>query len=242
MKRKTHFTYVLFIIFLLVAVISHSQEILVFSKTAGYRHASITAGIEALKKMGEKNTWKVTFTEDASVFNDTFLSGKEAVVFLSTTGNVLDEQQQKAFEKYIKSGGGYVGIHGATDTEYDWPWYGNLAGAYFSDHPKIQQGRIKILNNTHPATKHLQNEWIHIEEWYNFKEPVKKDCIILMEVDETSYEGGKMGTHPVSWYHNFDGGRSFYTALGHRNESYSNDAIFLNHIEGGIKWAAGLEK
>lgn len=216
-----------------------AQEILVFSKTGGFRHKSIEPGKEALRKMSEKNKWKMTFSEDSTIFNTEALKAVKVVVFLNTTGNILNEDQQKAFEAFIQRGGGFVGIHAAADTEYDWPWYGQLVGGYFKSHPKTQQASIKVIDRKHPSTKHLEPVWTRTDEWYNYKEPIKSEYRVLAEVDESSYEGGGMGDkHPIVWCHEFDGGRAFYTGLGHTDESFSEEA-YLTHLEKAILWAMG---
>ena len=110
-------------------------RVLVFSKTDGFRHTSIEPGKTAFDKMSKEKGFAVEFSEDATVFNSSNLKKFNAIVFLNTTGNILNEDQQAEFERYIQAGGGYLGIHAATDCEYDWPWYGRLAGAFFLDHP-----------------------------------------------------------------------------------------------------------
>lgn len=214
------------------------KRILVFSKTAGFRHSSIKAGKEALLKMGAENKWVVDTTEDAAYFTGNTLKQYDAVVFLNTTGNILNDEQQTAFEKYIQSGKGFAGIHAATDTEYDWPWYCKLAGANFSSHPKQQNAVLHVTDSTHPSTRHLPRTWQRFDEWYNFKNR-NTDVHVLLTIDEKSYEGGTNGdNHPMSWYHAFDGGKAFYTALGHTDASYT-EANFLQHILGGLNYVMG---
>lgn len=215
--------------------IDSENKLLIFSKTEGYRHASIPDGVNALQKMAGENSWLADHTEDASIFTSDSLDAYRAIIFLNTTGNVLDENQQSSFRNYIQQGGGFVGIHSATDTEYEWAWYGNMAGAYFESHPEIQEARLVVINQNHPATEFLPDEWIRTDEWYNFKN-INPDINVLITIDESSYRGGKNGeNHPIAWYHEFDGGRIFYTAGGHTSESYSSDQ-FLNHIWGGIEY------
>jgi cytochrome c len=216
-------------------------RLLVFSKTAGFRHDAIPVGKLAMLKLGAENGFDVDTTEDASVFNTKNLKRYKAVVFLSTTGNILNDEQQVAMESYIRKGGGFVGIHAATDTEYDWPWYNQLVGAYFLSHPNQQTATLKVVDRTHPATKHLDSNWIRRDEWYNFKSIVP-GLHVLIKIDETSYKGGKNGDdHPMSWYREFDGGRTFYTELGHTKESYKEEA-FLKHVLGGIEYVIGKKK
>jgi cytochrome c len=218
-----------------------TPKILVFSKTEGYRHESIEDGIAALQKIGKENNFVVAATENADFFHEDTLKNFAAVVFLSTTGDVLNHKQQADFERYIQSGGGFVGIHAATDTEYDWQWYTKLVGGQFESHPAVQSAKIMVKNHSHAATKHLDGVWQKTDEWYNFKN-LNKDVKLLMSLDETSYKDGKMGdNHPIAWYHDYDGGRAFYTALGHTTESYS-DKTFLQHLAGGIKYAIGSNK
>lgn len=213
-------------------------RVLVFSKTAGFRHSSIPDGIQAIRELGGKYGFDVHATEDAKWFNAQALSAYDAVIFLSTTGDVLNDEQQSAFEQYIQSGGGYVGVHAASDTEYEWPWYGRLVGAYFLGHPAIQDAIIRVLDRGHIATNMLPADWPRRDEWYNFRaKPGNVD--ILAELDETTYSGGAMNNdHPVVWCHEFDGGRAFYTAGGHTEESF-RESLFLRHLAGGIYWVAG---
>lgn len=220
-----------------------SNKILVFSKTVGFHHESIPGGIKAIIKLGEENNFQTDTTTNSMKFNKENLKQYAAVIFLNTTGDVLNDEQQLAFEQYIKAGGGFVGVHAATDTEYDWPWYGNLVGAYFSGHPAQQEAILKVTNQKNISTKHLPKEWKRKDEWYNFKW-VAPDLNVLIYIDENSYDAGekKMGeNHPMAWYHNFDGGRAFYTELGHTDESYQ-EPLFLKHLLGGIEYAMGKNK
>jgi cytochrome c len=218
-------------------------RILVFSKTAGFRHQSIPAGIAAVKKLGAENGFDVDVTEDATAFNDANLRKYRAAVFMSTTGDVLDPSQQDAFERYIQAGGGWVGVHSATDTEYDWPWYGRLAGAWFQSHPQnpnVRKGTFRVLDRTHVSTKGLPAAWPREDEFYNYKY-INPDIHVLVEIDETTYQGGTNGPHhPMSWYHEYDGGRAWYTNMGHTDETYA-EPLFLKHLLGGIRWAMGTK-
>ena len=214
-------------------------KILVFSATRGFRHTSIANGKIALLKMGSEKNWIVDTTENATVFTEANLKQYGVIVFLNTTGNILNDEQQIAFEKYIQAGGGFVGIHSATDTEYDWPWYNNLVGAYFESHPKPQTALYNVVNKNHPAVTFMPDTLRRLEEIYNFKSFKKESVTVLITVDETSYTGGKMPDfHPIAWYHNYDGGRAFYTEWGHHAEAFT-DPLFLKHIEGAITWAIG---
>jgi cytochrome c len=215
------------------------SRVLVFSRTKGFRHASIPDGIAAVQALGAAHGFAVEATEDATAFTDQSLGRFAAVVFMSTTGDVLDSAQQEAFQRYIRAGHGYVGVHSATDTEYDWPWYGRLVGAYFKRHPAVQEAKLDVRDRTHLATKCLPPTWTRRDEWYDFRAVPSADATVLITIDETSYSGGTMGAvHPMSWAHTFDGGRAFYTELGHTPESYK-DQLYLDHLAGGILWAIG---
>ena len=229
---------IIIVLFLGVGALYAKPKVLVFCKTAAFHHNSIPAGVKAIFKLGRKNDFDVDSTTDATKFTFDNLKQYAAVIFLSTTGDVLNDAQQAEFEKYIRNGGGFVGVHAATDTEYDWQWYGNLVGAYFKSHPAQQMATIKVIDTNFIATKGLPTEWKRFDEWYNFKW-MATDLHILLKIDETSYKGGEMGdNHPMSWYHAYDGGRAFYTELGHTDESYK-EPLYLNHLLGGIKYAMG---
>jgi len=231
---------------------------LIFSKTAAFRHTEcIPSGTVAIAQMAQRNGFTVDATENAADFNDANLAKYDVVIFLCTTGDVLNGAQQTAFEHYIQGGGGYAGIHSASDTEYDWSWYGGLVGAYFRDHPGVagvnqqfQQATINVEDRKSAATKRLPAQWTREEEWYNFRTNPREDVHVLMSVDESTYDprgysvaGGSppMGDHPISWCHEYDGGRAFYTALGHKGV-YWKEPLLLSHVLGGIQMAAGAAK
>jgi type 1 glutamine amidotransferase len=217
-----------------------AYKILVFSRTAGFRHSSIDEGVAALQALGAANNFTVDATEDPQAFTSANLGQYKAVVFLSTTGDVLGDAQQTAFEQYINAGGGYVGIHAAADTEYDWPFYEGLAGALFHSHPAIQPATVKVEDRAHDATAHLGTTWQRTDEWYNYRTNPRTTAHVLASLDESSYTGGNMsGDHPIAWCKDYRGGRSFYTGGGHTEESYS-DPAFRRHLLGGIRWAAGM--
>jgi type 1 glutamine amidotransferase len=213
-------------------------SLLVFSRTTEYRHESIPYGIAALSKLAEDRGWIVEATEEAEVFTDQGLAEHDAVIFLSTTGDVFDAEQQAAFERFIRRGRGYVGIHAASTTEYDWPWYGGLVGAFFREHPEVQVADIVVETSTHASTQGLPNPWRRTDEWYSFRTNPRANVSVLLSLDEASYTPGTSsmgGDHPIAWYHEYEGGRAFYTALGHTSESYS-EPQFLAHVAGGIDW------
>lgn len=227
-------------------VYAQQFKVLLFTKTDGFHHESINEGVTAIKQLAIRNTFSVDWQENASVFTDKDLEKYQAVIFLNTTGNILNEQQQAAFEKFIKAGKGFVGIHSASDTEYDWAWYTKMVGMMFKIHPQQQTAYLKVEDSNFPGMERFPKKLLWTDEWYEFGPRKADDLKILISVDEKSYnpyakwgdnEGKGMGVHPIAWYHNYDGGRAFYTGLGHIPAIYS-DQTFLDHVYGGIYWAA----
>jgi type 1 glutamine amidotransferase len=215
-------------------------RVLLFTKTAGFRHESITPAVAALRRKGESAGVEVDASEDASVFNRAELSRYDAVVFLMTSGDVLDDAQQGALTEFIGGGGGFAGVHSATDTEYGWPWYGQLVGAYFVTHPSnpgVRSGRLSVRAPGHPATRSLPTPWVRSDEWYEFRN-LQPGVTVLLDIDETSYktaaENPASQPRPIAWSRTFGGGRSFYTALGHPSESWA-EPLFTAHVWGGIE-------
>jgi type 1 glutamine amidotransferase len=220
---------------------SRAARVLVLSKTAGFRHASIPAGVAAIRQLGGRGGFAVDATEDAGRLRGDGLEPYRAVVFLSTTGDFLDGAEQMALQRFVERGGGFVGIHAAADAERGWPWYEQLVGARFARHPAVQPATIHVTDRDHPATASLPAVWHRTDEWYEFDRNPRPRVHVLATVDETTYRGGSMGAdHPIAWCHMVGGGRSFYTALGHTTESYS-ERLFLDHLLGAIRWASGLE-
>lgn len=216
-------------------------KVLVFSKTLSYRHESIADGKSAILALGKEHGFSVDTTENSEVFNEKSLRNYNVIVFLNTTGNVLNDAQQLEMNRWVQAGGGFVGIHAAADTEYDWPWYGELVGAYFNGHPNdpnVRDAVVKVVDKNHESTKHLPEEWKRTDEWYNYKE-IKSEINVLLNLDEKTYQGGTNGeNHPIAWCRDFDGGRTWYTGMGHTKECYQ-DANFLKMIWGGIQYSAG---
>jgi uncharacterized protein len=245
MKKNT----LLLLLFCVFSSATFAQQfkVLLFSKTDGFHHESINEGVTAIKQLANRHTFSVDWHENAAIFNDKDLAKYAAVIFLSTTGNILNVEQKAAFEKYIKSGKGFVGIHSASDTEYDWAWYTKMVGMMFKIHPLQQTAYLRVEDSNFPGMERFPKKLLWTDEWYDFSERKADDLKILVSVDEKSYnpyakwgdkESKGMGAmHPISWYHNYDGGRSFYTALGHIPLTYS-DQTFLDHLYGGIYWAA----
>ncbi len=220
---------------------------LLFTKTAGYHHESINAGVDALKVMSEKHFFKVDWHEDATRFSDKSLENYDVIIFLNTSDDILNDEQQSAMERFIRSGKGFVGLHAAADTEYDWEWYTKMIGMMFKIHPQIQTARLNVIDSNFPGMEMMPSKRLWTDEFYTFGSLLNDKLNYLITVDENSYkpnakwgdnESTGMGDfHPISWYHYYDGGRAFYTALGHVQGAYSDD-LFLEHLYGAIYWAA----
>ena len=236
MNLKLYVSFFSFLFFSSILFTQNQKSVLVFTKTAGYRHQSIEKGVQLIKKLGKEHQFKVHHTEDANVFTNDGLNNYDLIIFLSTTGDILNAGQQKAFENYIRNGHSFLGVHAAADTEYEWPWYGKLVGAYFESHPNnpnIRDAVIEVKNKKHSACRHLKSKWKRADEWYNYKN-INPEIQVLMTLDEKSYEGGTNGeNHPIAWYHEYDGGKAFYTGGGHTEASY-DDPDFIQHLLGGI--------
>lgn len=218
------------------------SKVLVFTRTTGFRHASIPAGIDAVRALGARDGFDVDATEDPARFTAAGLAPFAAVVFLSTSGEVLDDQAEAAFEAYVAGGGGFVGVHAATDTEYEWPFYDRLLGAHFLRHPAgTPRGVIRVNDHAHASTAHLGALWAREDEWYAFRRSPREEPTVhvLLSLDEDSVPLDapfRMGEHPLAWFQALGGGRAFVTALGHTEESFREPA-FLEHLAGGIAWA-----
>ncbi|CAD5256812.1 MULTISPECIES: ThuA domain-containing protein [unclassified Imperialibacter] len=242
-----------------ICIVSASQaqqfKVLLFTKTAGFHHVSIHEGVDGVRALASRHNFSVDWQENASVFNDKQLANYDVVIFLSTTSDILNDEQQAAFEKYIKSGKGWVGVHAAADTEYEWEWYTKMVGMMFQVHPQQQTAYLDVVDSNFPGMERFPKRLLWTDEWYEYQKPFKSDDLkFLLTVDEKSYDastnwGGTarkgMGDfHPIAWYHDYDGGRAFYTGLGHIGAIYS-DQTFLDHLYGGIYWAAtgkGIKK
>ena len=222
------------------------DAVLVFSRTLGFRHGSIADGIAMVQQLGAQNGFSVEATEDPTRFTAAGLAPYDAVIFLSTTGNVLDDAQQTAFQAWLEGGRGWVGIHAAADCEYSWPWYGAQVlgnGAWFQNHPAIQQATVLREVADDPSTAHLPAAFSFTDEWYNFRANPRSGATVLLRIDESSYApgNGAMGAdHPISWKRPVGAGRAWYTGMGHRSETFA-DPRFRLHVLGGIQWAMGAE-
>jgi uncharacterized protein len=234
-----------------VAAQQKQFKALLVTTTRGWHHESLHNGVLAIKELGVKNYFDVVLFEDPKGFTDKFLEQFKVVILLNTTADIFDSAQQKVMERFIQAGKGFVGIHSASDTEYDWDWYNKLVGRMFYIHPVIQTARLNIIDEKFPGLQGFANNKLWTDEWYEFGPEKISGLNYILAVDESTYEpkvqwGEKKGTgmgklHPVAWYHNYDGGRSFYTALGHLPSIY-NDPAFLNHLYAGIFWAATGKK
>lgn len=223
------------------ALAAGNAEVIVFSRTKGFRHKCIPQGNQMLEELCRELGVKTLATEDPKVFNETSLARVRLVVFNNTTGDVLNDTQQTAFEAFIRRGGGFVGIHAASDTEYGWEFYGQLVGVYFASHPDIQEGQLTVVEPRDGSTEGLPNPWVRRDEWYNFKALPPPSARRLVLLDEGSYRGGNMGAeHPISWSQEVHGGRAWYTAMGHTEAGYA-EPEFRAHVKGGLAWALNLE-
>jgi type 1 glutamine amidotransferase len=217
-------------------IVEAPDSILVFSKTAGFRHDSIPEGVTCFRELAAELGFQCIATEDSSIFNPTSLASVAVVVFLNTTGDVLTKPQEAAFEAYIKGGGAWLGVHAAADTEYDWPFYGQLVGAYFKSHPAIQPANIDVEVRDHPSTRMLPGIWRRTDEWYTYRLSPRKGVTVLASLDESSFTGGGMaGDHPIAWCHEFEGGRALYTGGGHTGASFREEE-FRGHLKGSLAW------
>ena len=227
-----------FLFFLGLSLQAQQKQVLIFSETEAFRHNSIENGIQAIQQIGNQLNFRSITSQDSRYFTENDLSEIDLVIFLNTTGNILNMEEQTAFQNYMDNGGNFFGIHAAADTEYSWYWYGELLGAYFKSHPEVQEAEIAIKMPRHIAVEHLNNEvWKRTDEWYNYKD-INKSINVLLALNESSYKGGENGDfHPIAWYQNYRGGGvSIYTGGGHTSESYS-EPNFVEHLKGCIEFA-----
>ncbi len=253
MKDKKFFIILLILqAFICFTVTAQKQfKALLVTTTRGWHHESLHYGVVALEELAVKNSFDLVLMQDPNSITDKNLEQFQLIIFLNTTGDIFDSAQQKAMERFIQAGKGYVGIHSASDTEYDWDWYTKLVGRMFHIHPSIQTARLNVLDSNFPGLQGFTGNKLWTDEWYEFGPEKTQGLNYILAIDETSYnpkvqwgekKGEGMGKlHPIAWYHNYDGGRAFYTALGHMPTDFS-DPIFLNHLYGGIFWAATGKK
>jgi type 1 glutamine amidotransferase len=215
-----------------------TADVLIYTRTAGYRHDSIADGAAALTELAQGLGRAVEVTEDPGVFNPGRLGRCAVVVLLSTTGNVLMPEGRTAFEAYLRGGGALLAVHAAANAEPDWPFYGELLGTRFDGHPEVQPGVVLVDGHDHPATAPLPDRWAWTDEWYNFtSDPRGADGVrILARADESTYRGGTHGDdHPLVWCRDVDRGRVLFTALGHAPAAY-RDPVFRAHLSGALAW------
>jgi len=217
---------------------AQTKKILVFTKTLGWRHQSIETGVATFRAFGKAHNFVIEHSEDSTLFSRKHLPQYDAIVFLNTTGNILDENGQKAFETYIKGGGSFLGVHAAADTEHNWPWYGKMVGGYFKNHPNnpnIREATLERTTHSHTSVSHLERSFSRKDEWYNYKN-LNPDITPVLMLNEDSYEGGENHSfHPIAWYHNFQGCKIFYTGGGHTKSAYTEKG-FRTHLERAILW------
>ncbi|WP_299577691.1 ThuA domain-containing protein [uncultured Sunxiuqinia sp.] len=218
-------------------------NVLVFSKTSGWKHRSISSGLKMFSDLATTEGWNLTATEDANLFTMDFLVNFDVVVFLNPTLDILTDKQQMAFENFMKTGKGFVGVHASADCEYDWEWYGQLNGAYFLNHPPSQKGTVIFEDHNHPAMKAFEgmNKYTTVDEWYTFKANPRAKVNVLARLDESSIKKSendkwKMGDHPLIWWQEFEGIRSFYSVFGHTHEAFEDPKIQA-HYAGAVNWA-----
>lgn len=254
MKPRLLFTFALFGIATATSVVAAQFKALLVTTTNGWHHDSIGAAVPAMQELAKLHDFDLVWPNSLdSVMTDKGLESYQVIIFMLTTGDILNDGQQAAVERFIESGKGFVGIHTGTDTEYDWPWYTKMMGTTFYIHPPVQTATVVVQDFNFPGMDLFAPRALRTDEWYQFSKPLSDDFHVLLTVDESTYNtevswgasgsreartGHGMGDfHPVSWYHEYDGGRAFQTALGHLPATYS-DPVFLHHVYGGIYWAA----
>ncbi len=247
--RKFILSFLTVVLFVPALAIAQPQfRALLFTETGGWHHQSISVGVDALKELAQRHQFQLDWQGNSGVFNNQQrLMSYDVIIFLSTTGNVLSDEEQANMEAFIQSGKGYVGIHAASDTEYRWEWYTQLVGRMFAHHPANQTTRVTVLDDSFPGLERVPESYLWTDEWYAFGEEKVEGLNYLLSIDESMYEiqphwdqnpkEGMGDFHPVAWYHEFDGGRSYYNAMGHMPETFS-DMMFMEMLYGGIYWAA----
>ncbi len=221
---------------------AQAARVLVFSHSTGYRHASIEPGVAALKALGDRRGMTVVASEDPAIFDGDGLKGFDAIVLLSNSTKPDDPSSEwwvgdrrETLQAFVRGGGGIVGIHAAADSHYHWPWFGRMIGAWFTSHPEgIPAGEVTVTDPAHPATRGLASPERRSDEWYYFQDH-DPTTDVLATLDPASIGEADVNPNPAAWSHEFEGGRVFYTAMGHTAESFS-EPWFLKHLEGGLDW------
>jgi uncharacterized protein len=239
-------------ILFIAMIFSHSLfanqfQVLVYTSPDRWHNPTIPVAMIEFQEMAKRHGFGLTWTQQPESFTDENLKRFQVIVFLHSTESALSAAQAESFRNYIRNGGGFAGIHGASIAADRPEWYKKLIGRVFTEHPEVQTAIMKVVDRNHPSTMHLPERWMWTDEWYAFSEPFVDKLNYLLTVDENTYDTDRtwgddrssaMGEfHPIAWYHEYDGGRSFFTSLGHMPELFK-DPWFLNHIYGGIFWAA----
>ncbi len=221
-------------------------EVLVLAVPEKWHRACIPVAQKSFEQMARLHQFGLTWSTEAAALEGD-LKKYAVIVFLNTPSEALSDAQRRQFEAYVHGGGGWVGVHMAVATKREWPWYERLAGRSFRIHPYVQTAVLHVTDRNFPATMPVPDRWIWTDEWYEFDDALVPDLHVVLTVDETTYDPKKIwpdqhaegmgANHPIAWYHLFEGGRSFVTALGHIPEAYQ-DPTFLAHLYGGIYWAA----
>lgn len=218
--------------------LGQQKKVLVFTKTKGYAHASIPAGVRAIQEIGKTLQIGVDTTSNVDDFTEGNLKKYSALVFISTNPGILNDEQKTQMKRFIQAGGGFLGVHGASAGARDWLWYIELVGASFINHPEPKEGLLMRVDADNPASIPFPDHMFWKDEWYNFTK-IQDGLHLLLAVDQASYVGGENNRmHPIAWYREFDGGRSFYTALGHFSYHFT-DAFFVEHLTEGLKYVVG---
>lgn len=229
------------------AAAADKPRVLLFSHSTGYRHASIEPGVEAIKALGGREGMEIVATEDPGVFSPGALADYDAIIFLSTSTKKDDPSSEwfqgarrDALQSFVRGGGGIVGIHAASDSHYHWPWYVDMIGGHFVSHPEgTPEGTLTVVDRGHPTTQGVDPTMRRVDEWYYFGD-FDPTTNVLITLDPASIGEKDANANPVSWAHEFEGGRVFYTAMGHTAETY-RDKNFLTHLAAGLRWAMDEE-
>jgi glucose/arabinose dehydrogenase/PKD repeat protein len=230
---------------------THASKVLIFTKTTQFRHTeAIDQGVPVLQAALTEASIDSVHSEDAGLFTDASLAEYDALIMFQTSGDPWTADQKAALQRYVQAGGGIVAVHNATDMRGSYDWWDNLVGTTMPGHANTgtspgQPGTVRVEDRSHPSTAHLDQRWQRADEWYNYDINVRGGAHVLTTMDESTYDPGSnaMGyDHPISWCRPYDGGRSWVTGMGHFGAHYTNEPKFVQHIVGGVEWAAGLKE
>lgn len=219
-----------------------AKRVLLFSHSTGWRHPSIEPGVAAIQGLGAREKFNIVHSADPNVFSAEGLKGFDAIILLSNSTDPKKPESEwfvgprrDALQSFVRRGGGIVGIHAASDSHYNWPWYGKMIGGYFASHPEgTPEGTLKVVDSKHPSTRNMEKSKRRVDEWYYFQDH-NPETQLLVTLDPASIGQKDVNPNPISWAHEFEGGRVFYTAMGHTTETFS-EPYFLDHLAGGLKW------